>query len=377
MSLFCTPFGAFRLKRYPSQPRETLQAYCSADALLLESLAETKRVSPADDVLVVNDEHGALSIPLSAGHYKPTLWTDSALSHLAIINNANSCNQKDPSLVWSIDSPPSANVVLMRVPKLLPYFEHQLATLSSRLAPGAVVEIAGMDKHLSPRTGDIIERYLGPTTRHRGARKARRFTAIVAKDQPSTPAALLSRQYDVKAPPLTLQSLPNVFSADRLDGGSQLLLSTLAQIKPAEEVIDLACGNGVLGLAAIANGITGSLTFCDESAMAIESARRNVQHLPASGSLNIKYYHGDGLLGLTVRPDLILCNPPFHLHHVVDEFAGQRLLRQCAKVLKPDGSLLLVANRHLKYAPLLRRHFTQVERLVEDNRFVVWRAIAG
>ncbi|MEP4484764.1 MAG: methyltransferase [Halioglobus sp.] len=377
MSLFSTPFGDFGLKRYPSQPRESLQAYCSADALLLESLVEAKQVSPGDDVLVVNDEHGALSIPLSAGHYKPTLWSDSALSQLAVINNANSCNQKTPALAWSTENPPSANVVLMRVPKLLPYFEHQLATLSSCLAPGAVVEIAGMDKHLSPRTGDIIERYLGPTTRHRGARKARRFTAIVANDKPSTPVALLSRQYDVKAPPLSLQSLPNVFSADRLDGGSQLLLNTLAQIKPAEEVIDLACGNGVLGLAAIANGITRSITFCDESAMAIESARRNVQHLPASGSLDIKYHHGDGLLGLTVRPDLILCNPPFHLHHVVDEFAGQRLLRQCAKVLKHDGSLLLVANRHLKYAPLLRRHFAQVERLIEDNRFVVWRAIAG
>ena len=280
-------------------------------------------------------------------------------------------------LVWSTNSPPAAPVVLMRVPKQLPYFEHQLATLSSRLAPGTVVEIAGMDKHLSPRTGDIVERYLGTTTRHRGQHKARRFTAIASGVKPPLPAKTHVRHYDIEALQLTLQSLPNVFSGDRLDGGSQLLLRTLPQTPQAKEVVDLACGNGVLGLAAIATGITSSVTFCDESAMAIESARRNSDQLAAPGDVNVQFHQGDGLLELATSPDLILCNPPFHLHHVVDEFAGQRLLRQCARELKPGGRLLLVANRHLKYAPLLRRQFARVERLTQDNRFVVWQAIAS
>ncbi len=377
MSLFSTPFGEFQLKRYPSQPRETLQAYCSADALLLEALASNDQIAPCEPLLVINDEHGALSIPAHAGGFGVTLWTDSALSRLAVRGNAYSCGQEEPALVWSTRSPPAAKRVLMRVPKQLPYFEHQLATLSSRLAPGTVVEIAGMDKHLSPRTGDLIERYLGTTTRHRGQRKARRFTVIAGDASPPLPITTQVRGYRVEVPPLTLTSLSNVFSGDRLDGGSQLLLSTLTQTEPAQEVVDLACGNGVLGLAAIAAGITSSVTFCDESAMAIESARLNCDQLAARGDASVQFHHGDGLLELTTRPDLILCNPPFHLHHVVDEFAGQRLLRQCAKALKPGGRLLLVANRHLKYTPLLRRYFARVERLVEDKRFIVWQAIAG
>ena len=377
MSLFSTPFGEFRLKRYPSQPRETLLAYCSADTLLLEALADNAQITPCEPVLVINDEHGALSIPARAGGFDIALWTDSALSQLAVRGNAHRCSLEEPALVWSTVIPPAARLVLMRVPKQLLYFEYQLATLSSCLAPGTVVEIAGMDKHLSPRTGDIVERYLGATTRHRGQRKARRFTAIADGVKSPLPATTQVRRYAIEAPHLTLQSLPNVFSGERLDGGSQLLLRTLPQTEPAKEVVDLACGNGVLGLAALATGITSSVTFCDESAMAIESARANCDQLAAIGSVNVQFHHGDGLLELATRPDLILCNPPFHLHHVVDEFAGQRLLRQCARALRPGGRLLLVANRHLKYAPLLRRHFSRVERLTEDNRFIVWQAIAG
>jgi len=378
LSVFNTPFGDIPLERYPPQPRQTLQAYCSADALLLEALAANERIRPCTAVLVVNDEHGAISITARKGGFQPTLWTDSALSQQAVHGNAQDNAQEEPALVWSTETPPTTDTVLMRVPKHLPFFKYQLAILSSQLTPGVVVEIAGMDKHLSPRTGDIIERYLGPVTRHRGSRKARRFTAIVAKPARSaqSPRIKVSR-YSIEAPMLNMQSLPNVFSGDRLDGGSALLLQSLPVIEPADELIDLACGNGVLGLSALAMGIASSVTFCDESAMAIESARRNCAQLAPTGQLHIQFHHGDGLLGVTTKPDLILCNPPFHLHHVVDEFAGQRLLRQCAQSLRSGGRLLLVANRHLKYAPLLRRQFDRVERLNEDKRFIVWQAIAG
>ena len=225
----------------------------------------------------------------------------------------------------------------------------------------------------------MIERYLGATTRHRGERKARRFTATVTGPKPTAPANAKVKRYALETPALTLQSLPNVFSADRLDGGSRLLLSRLRQLDPAQELVDLACGNGVLGLAAIAVGVSQSATFRDESAMAIESARRNWAGLQATTSVRakVRFHHGDGLLELDAMPDLVLCNPPFHQHHVVDEHAGQRLLRQCAGKLQPGGRLLLVANRHLNYLPSLRRYFARVELLTEDNRFVVWQAFAG
>ncbi|MCB2068942.1 MAG: methyltransferase, partial [Ottowia sp.] len=98
------------------------------------------------------------------------------------------------------------------------------------------------------------------------------------------------------------------------------------------------------------------LVFADESAMAIASARGNVARLVPDLAGDCRFHHGDGLLAYTgAAAGLILCNPPFHLNHAVDEYAGRRLAAQCAAHLAPGGVLCLVANRHLDYTPVLRR----------------------
>ena len=73
-----TPYGDFRLLRYPSRRDEPLLAWCAADLLLLEAL-HSREVDPGQ-VLVVNDDHGALCVALQAR----ALWTDSALAVLAL-----------------------------------------------------------------------------------------------------------------------------------------------------------------------------------------------------------------------------------------------------------------------------------------------------
>ena len=80
-TLCSTPFGEFRLQRYPARRDEPLRAWCAADLLLLEALYQ--RDIAGAEVLVVNDEHGALSVALEARG----LWTDSALSALALKQN--------------------------------------------------------------------------------------------------------------------------------------------------------------------------------------------------------------------------------------------------------------------------------------------------
>ena len=172
-----------------------------------------------------------------------------------------------------------------------------------------------------------------------------------------------------------LRALPAVFSRDRLDGGSRLLLQVLPQLPAADRVIDLACGNGVLGLAALQQGLARQLLFADESAMAIASARANLVRLFPAALADCDFHHGDGLQDCAWGPaGLILCNPPFHLNHTVDAYAGRRLLAQCAHHLAPGGTLCLVANRHLDYGAALRRDFSPISKLVGDRRFTVWRA---
>jgi hypothetical protein len=54
-------------------------------------------------------------------------------------------------------------------------------------------------------------------------------------------------------------------------------------IHSARKVIDLGCGNGVLGLSLLARDAEVEVTFIDESRMAVASAQLNVEHnLPAA-----------------------------------------------------------------------------------------------
>ncbi len=365
--LYQTPFGQFRLRRYPARRDDPLQAWCGADTLLLEAIHRLGW--PGGEVLVVNDEHGALTVPLQAR----ALWTDSALAALALKRNLGTGGCDPVPVVWSTARPPELSLVALRVPKQLPYLEYQLARLGRQLPAGGMVLAAGMDKHLPPRVADLLERFIGPTERQPGARKAHLFCA--RRDRRESPPSADEAGYFCQALGNELRALPNVFSRDRLDRGSRLLLAQLRLLAPARRVLDLACGNGVLGLAALQAGLASELVFCDESAMALESARRNAVRLFATSGARIHYHHGDGLLDYRAEPpDLILCNPPFHLNHAVDEYAGRRLLAQCARQLTAGGRLCLVANRHLKYLPTLRRHFGRVGKIAQDQKFIVWLA---
>lgn len=371
-----TPFGDFQLQRYPARRDEPLQAWCGADLLLLEEVRrrEMEGWSGGAHRLVANDEHGALCVALSPA----ALWTDSALSALALQRNLTVSQRPPVPVIWSVEAPPAGfTLVAMRVPKQLPYFTYQLAVLARRIEPGAVVLAAGMDKHLSPRVAALLEQYIGPTERHRGRRKARLFSAVRDTRSRAAPAHP-GVGYHCPGLPGELISLPNVFSADRLDGGSRLLLEHLRELAPGERLLDLACGNGVLGLAAFRAGLAPRVVFADESAMAVASARANAERLFPDAPEAFAYHHGDGVAhyqGPAV--DLALCNPPFHLNHAVDDYAGRRLLQQCARLLAPGGRLCLVANRHLDYRPVLRKQFRQVEQVAADRRFCVWLARRG
>jgi 16S rRNA G1207 methylase RsmC len=365
---FATPYGNFILSRYPTRRNEPLQAWCSADSLLLEAARELS-LGPGV-TLLVNDEQGALCVPLQAAG----LWTDSALAAIAVRANLESNDRQPIPITWSTERPLGEfSAVLMRVPKQLPYFEYQLGTLAQLLPEGATVLAAGMDKHLSPHTAKLIEQYVGPTRRHRGRRKARLFEAI-RRTGPCPPPPGASSYYCQELD-AELRNLPNVFSGTQLDMGTRFLLQHLHRLDAVGSAIDLACGNGIIGLAAHNLRLAQRVAFCDESAMALASARDNCQRLYPENPGSFSFFHGDGLLEYSgERAELVLCNPPFHSQHAVDEFVGKRLLGQCGNHLDSGSSLCLVANRHLDYGPVLRRNFPAVERLAQNGKFILWLA---
>lgn len=165
---------------------------------------------------------------------------------------------------------------------------------------------------------------------------------------------------------LVFETLPGVFSADRLDEGTRLLLEHL-DVPPGSSVLDVGCGAGVIGVVAGRRG-AGSITMTDVNLLAVAAARRNA----ALAAGPVEVVAGDVYGAVSERRfDLIVSNPPFHQGKVVDYDMPHRLIAGAGEHLTPGGRLVLVANAFLPYDRLMREHLGEVETIAATRQYRV------
>jgi 16S rRNA (guanine1207-N2)-methyltransferase len=265
--------------------------------------------------------------------------------------------------------------VLFKVPKSLALFEDQLIRLKPLLREDSRLIIAGMVKSMPSSVWTLLEKLIGPTQTSRARKKARLIQANVDSRLP-LPENPHPGSWKLEGTELEIINHANVFSRERLDIGTRFLLQHLPRTEGPLEVVDLGCGNGLLGLLAARQNPEASLHFVDESYMAIASARVNFRQID-SGLQRAEFRAGDGLRGFDRGfADLILCNPPFHQSHAIGDTVALSMFRRSANVLRDDGELWVVGNRHLGYHHKLRRWFNSVDLVASNRKFVILRAVA-
>ena len=167
---------------------------------------------------------------------------------------------------------------------------------------------------------------------------------------------------------LALCTQPGIFSWDRLDPGSALLLRHLPAL--SGRGADFGCGLGILARAVLKSPKVASLALIDIDRRAIELARRNVGEPGATLHWADLRSAEPALSGL----DFVVTNPPFHDGGAEDQALGQAFITRAAAVLRPSGTLYLVANTHLPYEAPLRAAFRTVTTLATEGGYKLFEA---
>jgi 16S rRNA (guanine1207-N2)-methyltransferase len=361
-------FDFAALRRAPDVEAENLFAFDAADRLILDEGAHAVSAA-AEEVVVINDRYGALTLAAIAQHGARGVRThqDSCTGELALRNNAAISGVAGfRSLDLGEELLAGARVVLMQLPKSLDALDEIAETVARHAHPSVTVVAGGRTKHMSLAMNEVLGRHFGEVRASLAQQKSRVIRA--RGPQPGGRSAWPRRAF-LDELDLWVVAHGAAFAGAKLDLGTRELLRHLDEMKPdAEAAIDLGCGTGILATSLARRRPGLAVLATDTSAAAVASARATA----AANSVAITVNRADGLSAQPdASADLVLLNPPFHTGSTVHTGVALRLFRDAARVLRPGGELWTVYNTHLAYRPSLARIVGDTREVRRTPKFTV------
>lgn len=360
------------LERFPRvHSKSPLQAWDAADEHLLSQSLPGPDKGP---LVIFNDSFGALACALSErGVFSVS---DSFTAQQATRDNlaANHCPASNVILLDSLAMlPATAGCVLIKLPKSLAMLEYQLRAIRGIVTAETVIIAAAKAKDIHASVLQLFAQILGPANASLAWRKTRlihcQYTAPALSPKPDTIC------WPLEGTDYQIHNHASVFSRHSLDIGARLFLKHLP-VNLAGEIVDLGCGNGVIGLKALEQNPHAQVDFIDESWMAVASSQLNVTlNRPADLSRST-FSVNHALQGRGENQlQAVLCNPPFHQQHTITDHIAWQMFCDARRCLQKGGELRVIGNRHLNYYQQLKKLFGHCSTLAADPRFVVLRAV--
>jgi 23S rRNA (guanine1835-N2)-methyltransferase len=367
------------LLRYPAHSQHiSWQAWDAADEYLIEHVEQQLANYNTHSMRIYNDDFGVLGCWFS--HHQPAWFSDSFVARRATVLNLqrNHLPTQQVDLYDSIQGlARSTELVLLKIPKTTALLEQQLIDLQSCVTPRTRIIAAGKANAIQKSTLALFEKYLGPTTTSLAKKKARLIFCQPSGDiRSKSPYPTV---WNTDKPRFSITNLANVFARQQLDIGARLLLQHLPDANH-KRVVDLGCGNGVLGLHLLHKYPHARVIFVDESYMAVESARCNVQHNMPEKLAQCEFLVSNCLddfarLSDASELDIVLCNPPFHQQNAITDHIALQMFSDSKKYLKRGAELRVVGNRHLDYPQRIKQLFGSYTVVTSDRKFSILSAI--
>lgn len=280
-------------------------------------------------------------------------------------------NQMPFKVNFELDYQPKAQLIIFYWGKNKQENQMQLLQLLSHCEQDQQVLIVGENRAGVKSAETFLQQY-GDIGKIDSARRCSLYH-FQLKQIPSFDLASYWKSYPYSSSKgLTIFSLPGVFSANELDQGTDLLLSSFEQ--PIQgKVLDIGCGAGIIGAYLKQNNPNIELTMVDIHQLALQSSQKTLAENQLAGEV----LASDVFSELSQRKfNLIVSNPPFHDGIDTAYDAVNQLISQAKLHLHKGGELRIVANHHLPYPDLLDQHFGSHKVLVKSNKFKVYSVIA-
>jgi 16S rRNA (guanine1207-N2)-methyltransferase len=259
----------------------------------------------------------------------------------------------------------------VRLPRQRKEASFVIASCWSALKPGGLLIAAAANDAGGARLEKDLLPYF-PDLQSASKYKCRVIWA--RKENQTLPQAWMQDGKLQKNPETGFWTRPGLFSWDRIDAATALLLSHLPD-GLSGHIVDLGCGIGVIADHVLACSSAISLVSCvDADARALAACRQNIEE--RHPGRNVHYNWADLSQAQTLpAADVVIMNPPFHAEKTTAIALGQSFIGNAASILKPGGSLWMVANAHLPYEQVLSARFKSFEKKHEGKGFKIFHAI--
>lgn len=346
---------------FPKSGNNSLQGWNAADEFMI---SEWKNLnSPNSKISVYNDRFGFLSLYTSPYCLYSCIINQSQKT--AILENHNLNGLAEPQFITPLENEIHQNVefCLVQIPKSLELFRLYLNHIYMTTNDDVTVFTGFMTKHFTKQYLEIANEFFETIIQSLAWKKSRvlKLTSKKRNLKPQNPITYVEFKKSYK-------QYVGVFSGDHIDYATQFLLSVINLKSHEIKILDLGCGNGIIAdfLSGKRNDI--ELFLLDDNILAIESAKLNVPNGNVIWDYNLDSFNDSFF-------DVVVTNPPFHFEHQIDISIPLKLFENCTRILKPNGRLIIVANKHLNYKTHLIKWYSYVDILSENEKFIVYECI--